>query len=415
MSQEAYRLAEEAEEEIKRLDKEVELYLEQYENLREKVSESAEEITKARIAKTDWDNKYEAVCQMLSRVQDDIDELTIQIDDRKERLEALEESKNKIVFGSDDAEEAVQACIDEKTQLEDYISRISKEKSQLVEQLNSLNAEFSAEGEKLNSYQDQKYQQEIKLARNETQLDTIKEKLWDDFEISYAQALEYKKEDFSFTPAVKESREIRNRMRELGDVNVGAIREYEQVSERYAFLTEQRADITGAMEELQAIIDDMEKTIKTRFKENFDQVVVNFEEIFKELFGGGHAELRLDNEDDPLEAGIEIIAQPPGKKLQNINLMSGGEKTMTAIALMFAVLKTKPTPFCILDEVEAALDDTNIDRFASYLRKFNEIQFAIVTHQKATMEHADVLYGVTMPEQGISKVLSLRLGDKFDI
>ena len=121
------------------------------------------------------------------------------------------------------------------------------------------------------------------------------------------------------------------------------------------------------------------------------------------------------NEENPLEAGIEIIAQPPGKKLQNINLMSGGEKTMTAIALMFAVLKTKPTPFCILDEVEAALDDANIDRFADYLKKFHEIQFAIVTHQKATMEHADVLYGVTMPEQGISKVLSLRLGDKIDL
>ena len=159
----------------------------------------------------------------------------------------------------------------------------------------------------------------------------------------------------------------------------------------------------------------MEKTIKTKFKENFDQIVINFEKIFKELFGGGHAELRLDDEGNPLEAGIEIIAQPPGKKLQNINLMSGGEKTMTAIALMFAVLKTKPTPFCILDEVEAALDDANIERFASYLRKFQEIQFAIVTHQKATMEYADVLYGVTMPEQGISKVLSLRLGDKFDL
>ena len=204
-------------------------------------------------------------------------------------------------------------------------------------------------------------------------------------------------------------------MRELGDINVGAIKEYEQVSERYGFLTEQRADIIAAMDELRAIINDMEKTIKNRFKENFDQIVVNFEEIFKELFGGGHAELRLDDEDNPLEAGIEIIAQPPGKKLQNINLMSGGEKTMTAIALMFAVLKTKPTPFCILDEVEAALDDANIDRFAEYLRKFHEIQFAIVTHQKATMEHADVLYGVTMPEQGISKVLSLRLGDRFDL
>ena len=169
------------------------------------------------------------------------------------------------------------------------------------------------------------------------------------------------------------------------------------------------------MQELQTIIADMDRTIKTRFKEKFDQVVINFESIFKELFGGGQAELRLDDEENPLESGIEIVAQPPGKKLQNINLMSGGEKTMTAIALMFAVLKTKPTPFCILDEVEAALDDSNIERFANYLRKFENIQFAVVTHQKTTMEHADVLYGVTMPEQGISKVLSLRLGDNFDL
>ena len=198
-------------------------------------------------------------------------------------------------------------------------------------------------------------------------------------------------------------------------MNVGSIKEYEQVSERYQFLTEQRADILTAMGELKKIISDMDKIIREKFRDNFDKIVVNFEEIFRELFGGGHAELRLDDENNPLEAGIEIIAQPPGKKLQNINLMSGGEKTMTAIALMFAVLKTKPTPFCILDEVEAALDDANIDRFASYLRKFENIQFAIVTHQKATMEHADVLYGVTMPEQGISKVLSLRLGDDFDI
>ena len=215
--------------------------------------------------------------------------------------------------------------------------------------------------------------------------------------------------------AQKESREIRERIKELGDVNVGAIKEYAQVSERYQFLTEQRKDITEAMDQLQVIVDDMEKTIKTKFKSNFDQVVINFEAIFKQLFGGGNAELRLDNEEDPLSSGIEIIAQPPGKKLQNINLMSGGEKTMTAIALMFAVLKTRPTPFCILDEVEAALDDNNIDRFGKYLRNFKDIQFAIVTHQKATMEHADVLYGVTMPEQGISKVISLRMGDDFEL
>ena len=156
----------------------------------------------------------------------------------------------------------------------------------------------------------------------------------------------------------------------------------------------------------------MDKTIKTKFKENFDQVVVNFEEIFKELFGGGHAELTLDNEDNPLESGIDIIAQPPGKKLQNINLMSGGEKTMTAIALMFAVLKTKPTPFCILDEVEAALDDTNLRRLIAYINVVrDETQFIMITHQRRTMESADILYGVSMQADGITKVISQKLGN----
>ncbi|MFA7660109.1 MAG: chromosome segregation protein SMC, partial [Anaerovoracaceae bacterium] len=163
------------------------------------------------------------------------------------------------------------------------------------------------------------------------------------------------------------------------------------------------------------IIEDMDRNIRKSFKESFDQVVVNFEQTFQSLFGGGVAELRLEDESRPLETGIDIVVQPPGKKLQNINLMSGGEKTLTAIALMFAILKTKPTPFCILDEVEAALDETNIDRFARYLRDFKEIQFTLVTHQKATMEYADVLYGVTMPERGISKVISLKLGDEIDL
>ena len=157
----------------------------------------------------------------------------------------------------------------------------------------------------------------------------------------------------------------------------------------------------------------MDRTIRIKFKESFDQIVINFEEKFRELFGGGHAELRRSNEDDPLTSNIDIVAQPPGKKLQNINLLSGGEKTLTAIALMFAVLKAKPTPFCILDEVEAALDDANIDRFINCLRKLSGIQFALVTHQKATMEHADVIYGVTMPENGVSRVLSLDMDSDF--
>ena len=383
--------------------------------LKTEAAEASEEITKARIAKQDQENQFSASEELLRRVCAAAEELRGQIAERETRLADMDKEKHEILFSADNSEELFQKCSSEKAELEDYIARLNTEKASLTAALNAKTDEQAALGETLRAYQDQKYQQEIRLAKNETQLDTLKEKLWDEFEISYAQAMTFKKEEFVMSTATKESREIKNRIRELGDVNVGAIKEYEQVSERYSFLTEQRADILEAMQELQTIIGDMDRTIRTKFKENFDQVVIHFEEIFKELFGGGQAELRLDDENHPLEAGIEIIAQPPGKKLQNINLMSGGEKTMTAIALMFAVLKTKPTPFCILDEVEAALDDANIDRFANYLKNFHEIQFAVVTHQKATMEHADVLYGVTMPEQGISKVISLRLGDDFDL
>lgn len=383
--------------------------------LKTEAAEASEEITKARIAKQDQENQFSASEELLRRVCAAAEELRGQIAERETRLADMDKEKHEILFSADNSEELFQKCSSEKAELEDYIARLNTEKASLTAALNAKTDEQAALGETLRAYQDQKYQQEIRLAKNETQLDTLKEKLWDEFEISYAQAMTFKKEEFVMSTATKESREIKNRIRELGDVNVGAIKEYEQVSERYGFLTEQRTDILEAMQELQTIIGDMDRTIRTKFKENFDQVVIHFEEIFKELFGGGQAELRLDDENHPLEAGIEIIAQPPGKKLQNINLMSGGEKTMTAIALMFAVLKTKPTPFCILDEVEAALDDANIDRFANYLKNFHEIQFAVVTHQKATMEHADVLYGVTMPEQGISKVISLRLGDDFDL
>lgn len=389
--------------------------MEQQESLKGEVEDASGDITAMRIDKNKWDNENESLDKLIARVMQSIKEFDDEIDAKQLKLTEFAKEKDQILFGSDDAEETVKAKTKEKEELEEYIAQVTKEKAEVVEKVEEMSKNQTSVGERLNSYQDQKYQQEIKFAKNETQLDTLKEKLWDEFEVSYLQAIQYKKEDFVMSTAQKESREIKNRMRELGDVNIGSIQEYAQVKERYEFLSEQRADITSAMEQLQAIVDDMERTIKTKFKDNFDKVVVNFEDIFKKLFGGGHAELRLDDEDNPLEAGIEIIAQPPGKKLQNINLMSGGEKTMTAMALMFAVLKTTPTPFCILDEIEAALDDSNVDRFAKYIKSFDDIQFAIITHQKATMEHADVLYGVTMPERGVSKLLSLRLGDNFEL
>lgn len=407
--------AAEAEAAVKTAEQKVEEAMGLYEDKKTVLEAASEGITAMRISVRDWESKRNSMETLLSRILEAIEDYSFQIETKQQQQNRLAEEKDRLVFGSDDARENTAALMEEKQETESYIQRITEERAGLLEKISAMAARQQESLNALNSCQDQKYQLEIKAARNDTQLDTLKERLWEDFEISYIQALDLRREDFVMSTSVKESREIRNRIRELGDVNVGAIREYESVSQRYSFLTEQRRDITTAMDELRSIISDMDQTIKRRFKDNFDQVAEAFEDIFRQLFGGGHAQLSMEDEDNPLESGIDIIAQPPGKKLQNINLMSGGEKTMTAIALMFAVLKVKPTPFCILDEVEAALDDANIDRFAKYLRKFDNIQFALVTHQKATMEHADVLYGVTMPEQGISKVLSLRLGDDFEL
>ncbi len=415
MVKELNQQAADAEKVIGEAENQVEEAMSRYEEKKAVLEEASETITATRISVRDWEGKKSSIEALLDRIVDAIGDYTFQIEEKCRQQQALNEEQDRLVFGSDDARENTEALMEEKREAEAYIQQVAAERSALLEKISQMSARHQESTGKLNRYRDQKYQLEIKAARNDTQLDTLKERLWEDFEISYIQALDLRREDFVMSTSVKESREIRNRIRELGDINVGAIKEYESVSQRYSFLTEQRRDITTAMDELRDIIGEMDQTIRRRFKDNFDQVAIAFEEIFRQLFGGGHARLSMEDEENPLESGIDIVAQPPGKKLQNINLMSGGEKTMTAIALMFAVLKVKPTPFCILDEVEAALDDANIDRFAKYLRNFDNIQFTLVTHQKATMEHADVLYGVTMPEQGISKVLSLRLGDNFEL
>lgn len=389
--------------------------LDLYDEKKEALELLNEEITAARIEAGACENRKNSADGLAERIRSSISELEEEERRKEKELEDLRNEEHTLSFGHTDMEAAIREKEEGKRNLEVYLQELTEERTLASSRTNQLTAEKEELERQAVALQNQKYELEIKEAKNETQLDSYKEKLWDDFEVSYIQAMEFKKKDFSMTDAVKENRKLRSRMKELGEVNVGAIAEYETVKERYEFLTSQREDILEAVSGLQKIIDDMDRTIKVRFRESFDQVVIHFEKVFIDLFGGGHAELRLDDESNPLESGIEIIAQPPGKKLQNINLLSGGEKTMTAIALMFAVLRTKPTPFCILDEVEAALDDANIERFAKYLKTFDDIQFTLVTHQKATMEHADVLYGVTMPEQGVSKVLSLNLGEDFEI
>ena len=398
-------------EEVAAAERTCEEKLAQYDAKKAEASGISEEITAARILVNTCGEKKAHADDIADRINASIAEIDADIVTRKRELEILEEEKSQLTEGHTDIDGMIHELETNKASAEEHLQTVTDEKSALTARLATLNNDREELAGKIQTFQDQKYDLDVRKARHDTQLETYKEKLWEDFEVSYVQAMEFKSEDFVMSRAVKENRQIRNRLRELGEVNVGAIEEYKQVSERYEFLTNERADVQKAMDDLNAIISDMDKTIRKKFKESFDQIVINFEKQFQDLFGGGHAELRLSDENDPLESNIDIVAQPPGKKLQNINLLSGGEKTLTAIALMFAVLQAKPTPFCILDEGEAALDDANIDRFMNCLRQFDDIQFALVTHQKATMEQADVLYGVTMPEKGVSKVLSLSLED----
>ncbi len=197
----------------------------------------------------------------------------------------------------------------------------------------------------------------------------------------------------------------------MGEVNVRAIEEYRKDRERYQFLKEQRNDLITARENLKEVIEDITETMKKQFRKEFDIINEYFSMTFHQLFGGGHARLVLEDPKDVLSCGIDIIAQPPGKKLQNLSLLSGGERTLTAIAILFAILKHKPTPFCVLDEIDAALDDSNVEQFGRYVREFSrDTQFIIITHRKGTMEASDILYGIAMEEKGVSSLISV----KFD-
>ncbi|MEH7664624.1 chromosome segregation protein SMC, partial [Bacillus velezensis] len=202
---------------------------------------------------------------------------------------------------------------------------------------------------------------------------------------------------------------IKLSIEELGTVNLGSIDEFERVNERYQFLTEQKNDLTEAKNTLFQVIEEMDSEMTKRFHETFIQIRSQFNDVFRSLFGGGRAELKLTDPNDLLNSGVDIIAQPPGKKLQNLNLLSGGERALTAIALLFSILKVRPVPFCVLDEVEAALDEANVFRFAQYLKKYSgDSQFIVITHRKGTMEEADVLYGVTMQESAVSRIVTVK-------
>ena len=245
----------------------------------------------------------------------------------------------------------------------------------------------------------------------EESLDVLTDYMWDEYELTYSYAIEYKNDEFSSLTAIKkEINTLKSSIRALGDVNVNSIEEYKEVNERYQFLKSQHDDLIEAENSLVKIIDELDQGMRVQFQQKFDEIKVEFDKVFKELFGGGHGTIQLVDDEDILECGILIISQPPGKKLQNMMQLSGGEKALTAISLLFAIQNLKPSPFCLLDEIEAALDDSNVARFANYLHKLTRhTQFIVITHRRGSMSAADRLYGITMQEKGVSTLVSVDL------
>lgn len=320
-------------------------------------------------------------------------------------LQELEEAN--IVFNADIAELALS-----RTVVENDILSLSDKRNVLEATMSGFYDRFENITSKTGELQSDLAKSEVKRGRMETALDEVKNKLWEQYELTYENAAKWSSEIESPVIAQRKVNELRRLIKELGNINISAIEEYDKVSERYKFLTVQRDDIENSRIKLMGVITEITNEMKKQFVEHFRIINENFKVVFSELFGGGMAEIILGDEEDVLNCNIDIHAQPPGKKLQNMLLLSGGERCLTAIALLFAILKLKPSPFCVLDEIEAALDDANIVRFSEYVRNYtSESQFILVTHRKGTMEAADMLYGVTMQERGISKILSMKLSD----
>ena len=321
------------------------------------------------------------------------------------------------VATSDEEEEKLDETIRqlraEKEQYTTHIQEQRQRRQDVYARLAEHEANTKERRRRLKDVEDRLHRHEVRIERMDVELDTLLNKLREEYELSYEMA----KERFPLPDDVEETSAIVKRTRQqmavLGTVNLGSIEEYERLHERQEFLLAQHRDLREAKETLYDVITDIEGEMSRRFKEAFEAIREQFQVVFTQLFGGGRADLQLSNPDHLLETGIEIVAQPPGKKLQYLALLSGGEKALTAIALLFSILRVKPVPFCVLDEVEAALDEANVKRFAEYLREFcANTQFIVVTHRKGTMEGADVLYGVTMQESGVSKLVSVRLEEE---
>ena len=370
---------------------------------------------------SEWDLEVEKIRQKqgfeqtnLDRIRGDIQKFTAELKEIEEGMEAgrqeiarkeadilaLQETINASYTNQNSGEEKLKADMERKEVLAGRQKNFFADRESLAERLSGLDKEvyrLSAQQEKL-----------------EESVEAQINYMWDEYEITLSDAAALKNEELQdLTAMKKEITSLKDQIRRLGDVNVNAIEDYKNLMERYTFLKNQHDDLIKAEETLKGIILELDEAMRKQFREKFAQISQEFDKVFKELFGGGKGTLELMEDEDILEAGIRIIAQPPGKKLQNMMQLSGGEKALTAISLLFAIQNLKPSPFCLLDEIEAALDDSNVGRFANYLHKLTKYtQFIVITHRRGTMEKADRLYGITMQEKGVSTLVSVSLIEK---
>lgn len=325
------------------------------------------------------------------------------------KIENAEEIQMQLISEMDEKET-------EKINQTEKISRLRRKRLQETQEIEHLTRQIKEQTKLINQLIKTNQENEISINRLDVQLDYYLKHLQTEYTMTYEKAtLNYSK-CTDIKDAKKSVEKTKTSIDELGFVHLGAIEEYKEIYSRYHFLEEQQQDLKNAKGTLKEAIKEMDEEMAKLFLETFVAIQKQFSIVFSELFGGGYAELKLINPDSLLETGIDIIAQPPGKKLKHLSLLSGGERALTAIALLFSILRVRPVPFCILDEVEAALDEANVQRFARYLHQYSdETQFIVITHRKGTMEEADVLYGITMQESGVSRVVSVRLNDKKEL
>lgn len=365
--------------------------------------------TSLKIKKAQMDEIINSKIRELERLSNEADEIINKNKLINEEIVLSQNTINSSILSTEQNNQKAELIEISILKLEEYFKDSEVLKIAIKDKINAASNELDNIILTLDKNEDDYHRQELSITKVQAELDGLYNKLNDEMSLTYAEALKYKSEIENLEDYKKAILQIKNEIASLGLVNVGAIEEYKNVQEKYLFMNSQREDLSNAKLELVSMINEMTEKMREVFNENLNTLRILFDETFKELFKGGRADLIVASGDE-LTSNIEINVEPPGKKLQNINLMSGGEKVLSAIALLFAILKMKPTPFCILDEIEAALDDANVLRYAEFLKKFSDnIQFIVITHRKGTMEVSDILYGVTMEEKGVSKVVSVDL------